>query len=78
MRYQYLSELGRGGFGTVYKAYNRSTGRFVAVKVLTRRNRPGEVGEMAIAQRGEGEILPQLDHVCAPFFPLYDRTRLTP
>ena len=34
-RYQVLGELGRGGFGCVYRAYDALVGRKVAIKVLT-------------------------------------------
>ena len=34
-KYEIQSELGRGGFGRVYRAYDATVGRLVAVKVLT-------------------------------------------
>ena len=34
-KYQIQAELGRGGFGTVYRAYDPTVGRLVAIKVLT-------------------------------------------
>ncbi len=34
-RYKVLDEIGHGGFGTVYRAYDSSVGRQVAIKVLT-------------------------------------------
>ncbi len=34
-KYEIRAELGRGGFGKVYRAYDPSVGRLVAIKVLT-------------------------------------------
>jgi eukaryotic-like serine/threonine-protein kinase len=34
-KYQIQAELGRGGFGSVYRAYDPTVGRLVAIKVLT-------------------------------------------
>lgn len=67
MRYGGLNKLGSGGFGAVYRARDLSTGQFFAVKVLAHRSRPGDGEMMAPAERGEGMILPQLNHVCTPY-----------
>lgn len=55
---EYVDELGGGAFGTVYKARNRTTGRLFAVKIV---DDMGGIGQEA-AHRGEGVILPKLDH----------------
>src|SRR5678810_952818 len=34
-RYEVQAELGRGGFGRVYRAYDPTVGRPVAIKILT-------------------------------------------
>ncbi|HEY1337910.1 MAG TPA: protein kinase, partial [Bryobacteraceae bacterium] len=34
-KYEIQAELGRGGFGTVYRAFDPTVGRLVAIKVLT-------------------------------------------
>jgi len=34
VRYELLEQLGKGGYGTVYKARERQTGEMFAVKVL--------------------------------------------
>jgi len=43
-RYEMLSELGRGGFGVVYKARQLATGQPVAIKMM---HRPRDVGDEA-------------------------------
>src|SRR5215475_13571245 len=34
-KYQIQAELGRGGFGNVFRAYDPTVGRLVAIKLLT-------------------------------------------
>src|SRR5690606_4889244 len=41
--FERLSELGRGGFGTVYAARHRPSGRLVAIKALAQRVDPSAV-----------------------------------
>jgi tetratricopeptide (TPR) repeat protein len=57
-RYETLHELGRGAFGVVYEARDRSLGRMVALKVV----RPGraEVGETKVIR--EAEAIARLTH----------------
>ena len=57
---EYLDELGSGAFGTVYKARNRTTSRLFAVKVMA--SMGGARAVQQTACRGEGIILPRLNH----------------
>lgn len=41
-RYELLEEIGRGGFATVYRAYDRKMGREVALKAVARSDQMGE------------------------------------
>ncbi len=59
-RYQLTGELGRGGFGVVWKAHDRTMGRAVAVKTL-RRGGPLSAGDLGRWGR-ELEILAGLNH----------------
>ena len=58
--YKIGKKLGRGGMGTVYAAVDTSTGKRVAVKVLS----PNLASEEGFRERFEGEIesLQQLNH----------------
>ena len=65
-RYRVKRLLGRGGFGHVYLAVDERLGRPVAVKVLLRSARPGDVD----AYLAEARILAGLDH--PHIVPVYD------
>ncbi|MFO0825343.1 MAG: protein kinase [Gemmataceae bacterium] len=55
--FEVISELGEGGMGRVYKAIDRTLGRYVAIKVL-RNNDPFEASRF----RGEAEMIALLSH----------------
>ena len=67
-KYEILEELGRGGFGVVYKARDVVLNRIVAVKVLHPNlvNDPGFVSRF----RNEAQLAAQLDH--PNIVPVYD------
>ena len=56
-RYELRDALGRGGMATVYRAFDRQLGRFVAVKLFA----PGTAVEDA-RRRGEASLLARLSH----------------
>jgi serine/threonine protein kinase len=56
-RYEVRAELGRGGFGRVYKAYDPTVGRMVAIKILT-----GEGQDLLTRFRMEAAAAGNLHH----------------
>ena len=58
--YQVVAPLGEGGMAAVYKAYQPSTERYVAVKVLPRHMSASE--EFVIRFKREATLLAQLQH----------------
>lgn len=59
-RYQVLDEIGRGGFGTVYRAFDPRLGREVAIKRLSEPVDPGS--DLQARFEREARILASLDH----------------
>jgi serine/threonine protein kinase len=57
-RYQIISELGRGGAGTVYKAYDPTVARTVAIKVMA----PGADSDQLARFRNEARATGNLRH----------------
>src|SRR3954463_8039719 len=58
--YQIIAPLGAGGMAAVYKAYQPSMERYVAVKVLPRHLAESE--EFVARFKGEAHMLAQLQH----------------
>jgi serine/threonine-protein kinase len=58
-RYEVRREIGRGGMGAVYAAYDRRLEREVAVKVS---NAPAGTGELEARLRQEARVLARLEH----------------
>ena len=66
--YEIVEEIGKGGFATVYRAYQPSAKRFVAIKVIHRAMATEETGLERFQQ--EAELVTRLEH---PFIlPVYD------
>ena len=57
-RYEVRAELGRGGFGRVYRAWDPKVGRWVAIKTLT----AGGDGEMLQRFRNEAAAAGKIQH----------------
>ncbi|HKE63618.1 MAG TPA: protein kinase [Micromonosporaceae bacterium] len=62
-RYELLTSLGHGGFGTVWRAHDRTLGRDVAVKLITLDTaRPGTREEIAERFEREARAVAGLNH----------------
>jgi hypothetical protein len=62
-RYQVVEQLGRGGFGTVYKAYDHRLAKYVAIKAINVSDIPGsEIQTYIRLFDSEAKIAAQLDH----------------
>ena len=68
-RYLVFDQLGAGGMGVVYAAYDPQLDRRVAIKVL-RPDRGGGAAEMAARLLAEAQALARLSH--ANVLPVYD------
>jgi serine/threonine protein kinase len=69
--YEIRERIGAGGFGSVYRAYQTTVGREVAIKIIL----PGLANQPEFIRRFEGEaqIVARLEH---PYItPLYDYWR---
>lgn len=67
-QYEILEELGRGGMATVYKAYQPSLGRYVAIKVLPPYHAEAEVFRARFLR--EARAVARLEH--PHILPIYD------
>src|SRR5215475_2947740 len=62
-RYELLASLGHGGFGTVWRAHDRTLGRDVAIKLITLDEaRPGTRAEIAERFEREARAVAALNH----------------
>src|SRR5262245_54906362 len=66
--YEFLSEIGQGGYGSVYKAHDHSVNRDVAIKVIL----PQYANDLQFKQRfaTEAYLVAQLEH--PHIIPLYN------
>jgi eukaryotic-like serine/threonine-protein kinase len=58
--YRIINQIGKGGMATVYKAYQPSVDRYVAVKVLP--SQLAESKEFAARFQQEARIIAKLEH----------------
>jgi len=58
--YRIISQIGKGGMATVYKAYQASVDRYVAIKVLP--SQLAESKEFAARFQQEARIIAKLEH----------------
>ncbi|SDG26770.1 serine/threonine-protein kinase [Streptomyces griseoaurantiacus] len=65
-RYELRHELGRGGMGVVWAAYDRDSGRDVAVKLLAPRARGAELTTLERRFLREARLTRRLDHPGIP------------
>jgi serine/threonine protein kinase len=61
-RYELVEEIGRGGFGCVYRARQLEIGREVAIKVIYPPTSPGELEQLRARFRREALMLSSLNH----------------
>src|SRR5262245_42917985 len=66
-RYEVIAEVGRGGMGVIYRAYDRVLEREVAVKVVPSELLPREAAERF---RREARAVARMEH--AGIVPVYD------
>ncbi|MFE4994629.1 protein kinase [Streptomyces mirabilis] len=65
-RYELTRELGRGGMGVVWAAYDRDHGREVAIKLLAPRSRGAELTTLERRFLREARLTSRLDHPGIP------------
>jgi hypothetical protein len=69
-RYSLSVQIGKGAFATVNKAYERTTGNVVAVKMIAKRTFAAQIGKDNLGVKKEVDILQRLQHVSCFSHPL--------